>query len=191
MTEDEFWQIIETSKQKSGGEPREQAYILTLELAALKPDKIIEFNKIHTKFWNESYRVDIWDAAILLTHAGCGDDNFMDFRDWLICQGKEAFYAALENPDSLADVIDITAPEFVEYEDAAVFSSILSAYQLRTGQELPDPVFNSDEVNDNDDVKSSFKVVGDFSTPQELKVRYPKLTAISLKWYGDWLDELN
>ncbi len=30
------------------------------------------------------------------------DDSFIDFRAWLISQGKEAYFAALKGPDSLA-----------------------------------------------------------------------------------------
>ena len=34
----------------------------------------------------------------------CSDDGFIDFRAWLIAQGREVYLAALKDPDSLADV---------------------------------------------------------------------------------------
>ena len=36
---------------------------------------------------------------------GCSDDGFIDFRAWLIAQGREVYFAALADPDSLADVV--------------------------------------------------------------------------------------
>ena len=35
---------------------------------------------------------------------GCSDDGFIDFRAWLIAQGREVYLAALADPDSLTDV---------------------------------------------------------------------------------------
>ena len=34
---------------------------------------------------------------------GCSDDGFMDFRAWLVGQGKEVYLSALKDPDTLAD----------------------------------------------------------------------------------------
>ncbi|EKC76209.1 hypothetical protein LEA_04821 [human gut metagenome] len=35
---------------------------------------------------------------------GCSDDGFIDFRAWLIAQGKEVYMNALRDPDTLADI---------------------------------------------------------------------------------------
>ncbi|MDE7244669.1 MAG: DUF4240 domain-containing protein, partial [Oscillospiraceae bacterium] len=45
----------------------------------------------------------LWSAATILCD-GCSDDGFLDFRAWLIAQGKEVYLAALKDPDSLADI---------------------------------------------------------------------------------------
>ena len=34
----------------------------------------------------------------------CSDDGFIDFRAWLIAQGKEVYLSALKDPDTLADI---------------------------------------------------------------------------------------
>ena len=36
---------------------------------------------------------------------GCSDDGFIDFRAWLIAQGRDTYLSALADPDSLAEVI--------------------------------------------------------------------------------------
>lgn len=35
---------------------------------------------------------------------GCSDDGFIDFRAWLIAQGRDVYLSALADPDSLAEV---------------------------------------------------------------------------------------
>ena len=44
-------------------------------------------------------------AAGIMKEYGCSDDGFIDFRAWLIAQGREVYFAALADPDSLADVV--------------------------------------------------------------------------------------
>ena len=50
-----------------------------------------------------AYKYGLWTAASVMLD-GCSDDGFIDFRGWLIAQGKNVYFAALEDPDSLADV---------------------------------------------------------------------------------------
>ncbi len=49
-----------------------------------------------------AYSFALWGAAYI-THGGCGDDTFQDFRTSLISRGRTAFERAVANPDSLAD----------------------------------------------------------------------------------------
>ena len=39
----------------------------------------------------------------MIKEYGCSDDGFIDFRAWLIAQGKEVYMDALREPDTLAD----------------------------------------------------------------------------------------
>jgi hypothetical protein len=49
----------------------------------------------------EAYHWDLWAAAHII-NGGRGNDGFMDFRRWLISRGERAFYATLNDPESLA-----------------------------------------------------------------------------------------
>lgn len=40
----------------------------------------------------------------MIKEYGCSDDGFIDFRAWLIAQGKEVYLNALRDPDTLAEV---------------------------------------------------------------------------------------
>jgi hypothetical protein len=68
-------------------------------LAGFKPKSIKSFNKILRKKWNQAYRTDVWALAYLL-RGGCSDDAFMDFRAWLIMQGRQVFEQTSSDPDS-------------------------------------------------------------------------------------------
>jgi hypothetical protein len=100
MTLDEFWEHIHKSKRK---DPDAHVERLTKRLAKLPPDEIIDFDHWWNVLHAEAYNWDLWGAAYLL-NGGCSDDGFIDFRSWLILQGRDVFQAALTNPDTLADL---------------------------------------------------------------------------------------
>ena len=54
----------------------------------------------------------LWTAASVMERGGCTDDGFMDFRTWLVAQGKEVYMAALKDPDSLVDAPDYQDQRF-------------------------------------------------------------------------------
>lgn len=77
---------------------------LTERLTALGPQQAQDFHDILHGYKHLAYKYGLWTAATLMCGNGCSDDGFMDFRAWLIAQGKEVYLAALADPDSLADV---------------------------------------------------------------------------------------
>lgn len=112
MNEDQFWQIIERAKAE---DDEEQIELIQGALAKLAPEDILEFQRIFERFHRVSYRTDLWGAAYLM-NGGASDDGFDYFRGWLIAQGKKVFEAALENPDSLADIVPEGAEADFEFE---------------------------------------------------------------------------
>ena len=109
MRQKEFWEHIEKTRRK---DPEAHADRLETRLAKLDPDEILQFDHWWSTFTRKAYDWTLWRAAYLI-NGGCSDDGFMDFRDWLILQGRAVYEAAVANPDSLADVVD---PEDGEYE---------------------------------------------------------------------------
>ena len=82
-----------------------------------------------------SYNEELWGAAVLI-NAGCSEDSFIDFRGWLMLQGKEVFYRALEDPDSLSEVV----PPYEVDTFIPLDSRIGEAYYNLTGiEDLPPP----------------------------------------------------
>src|SRR5689334_5871199 len=98
MNEAKFWKILEYAKEQSKGDFKKQLEIIATTLAELEVEEILEFNQISAEKDVLCYTYELWDAARLLMH-GCGDDSFIDFRDWLVSQGEAVFYKVLQDPD--------------------------------------------------------------------------------------------
>jgi hypothetical protein len=140
MDENQFWQLIEKTRHASDDSCRQQVESLQKRLTDLAADDIVDFYHLFRQFQDEAYSWHLWSAASI-TGAGCGDDSFTDFRAWLIGQGKKVYHQVLENPDRLADLIDVE-------DDGSVFYGVLpkceslnyvaaQAYKAKTGYSLP------------------------------------------------------
>ena len=79
------------------------AHELRDRLVAMGPEQAKAFHDILHAYEDLANRYGLWDAANIMKE-WCSDDGFIDFRAWLISQGKEVYLAALRDPDSLADI---------------------------------------------------------------------------------------
>lgn len=61
---------------------------------------------------------------------GCSDDGFIDFRAWLVGQGREVYLAALKDPDSLAN-----APSYQDFRFGDLPYMGDHAYEELTGRD--------------------------------------------------------
>lgn len=137
MTEQEFWAILEETRDAAEGEDAferadHQAALLTAALAALGPEAIRAFDRWFSQKLVASYRWGLWGAAYVI-NGGCSDDGFEYFRAWLIGQGRANFEAALVDPDGLAGVLD-EGDEEVEGEQ--LLYAAYDAYRELTGRDL-------------------------------------------------------
>ena len=104
MDPDAFWDLIAGAKRECGQDMDASLQWLTERLTALGPQQAQDFHDILHGYKHLAYKYGLWTAATLMCEHGCSDDGFIDFRAWLIAQGKEVYLAALADPDSLADV---------------------------------------------------------------------------------------
>ena len=77
-----------------------------------------------------AYKYGLWTAASVMEKHGCSDDGFIDFRAWLVGQGKAVYMAALKDPDSLAN-----APPYQESEFDGLAYAGGVAYEQLTGRD--------------------------------------------------------
>lgn len=74
-------------------------------LVSMGPVAAGNFHNILHAYEDLADKYGLWDAASVMKEYGCSDDGFIDFRAWLIAQGKEVYLSALKDPDTLADVV--------------------------------------------------------------------------------------
>ena len=104
MNKDTFWALIREAKERFGQDMDTSLCWLMDELIKRGPNAAQGFHDIIHAYSDLANQYGLWDAASIIKEYGCGDDGFLDFRSWLIAQGKEVYLAALKDPDSLADV---------------------------------------------------------------------------------------
>jgi len=136
-----FWSVIEQSQKASGlgkllGRQRsfeQQIDNLTKILSSLSPDDIREFDLIFHRLLIKSYTWELW-GAVYVINGGCSDDTFDYFRAWLIGQGEQAFYNAIQDPESLKDIVKQQQPDGFEWEGLEYCAG--EAYEAVTGKQL-------------------------------------------------------
>jgi hypothetical protein len=157
MPEIQFWNIIEESNIRSGGNFEKQQEILKKLLSQLSPQEIILFDNKFRQLKGEAYDWNLW-GAIYIINGGCSDDSFNDFREWVISQGKDFYSKTLNDPETLAtysqSISDIEW-EGLGYVPTTVFEEI-------TGSEMPPSLMENQEIKgeeweeNNDDLKDRF-----------------------------------
>ncbi len=95
LSEEAFWTIIADSDR---GRNLKQC------LTALSDEELFGFEYWWRTFMSASYKQDLWAVAYVVL-GGCSDDGFEYFRCWLIAQGKNVYCEAMNDADSLCDVI--------------------------------------------------------------------------------------
>lgn len=132
MDVEEFWKLIDTTRETSGGDISKHADLLVKALAQLPVDKILDYETIMYDLMDNAYDAVLWDAAYVIG-CGCGDSGFSDFRAWLIAQGQDVYDRALSDPEGLVDLIDVDK----DAQEGALLYVAMAAYEQKTGSEMP------------------------------------------------------
>jgi hypothetical protein len=169
VTEDGFWDIVEDCRAGSDGSFAEQVRLQRERLLALPLDELLSFNEHWEAANDKAYAWAIWDAAYLLCN-GCGDDSFMDFRAWLVGQGRAVFERVIADPDSLADLAHLK--DDADGGDAERFGGlVIAVHQEMTGDwrlpragsaALEGPFGESANVEDEQLARSRFPRLAEF-----------------------------
>lgn len=115
MDKDIFWRIIDAVNSEV--KPSDQEGILRAT-----QEKLLNYSPREIAAWGsiQRYYKELADTSGVFAVSCClndymSDDGFMDFRMWLISRGKEVYTAALQNPDSLADLDILEDTRFESY----------------------------------------------------------------------------
>lgn len=126
VNKDTFWTLIDQAKEHPGG-PSEW---LLEQLVSMGPEQAKKFDTIARVYMDAAYQYGLWTAASVMERNGCSDDGFIDFRAWLVGQGREVYLAALKDPDSLAN-----APSYQDSRFEALPYMGDHAYEELTGRD--------------------------------------------------------
>ena len=171
LNEDKFWAIVSKSLENSIDE-QEQEEKLIEEITHLSPKEMIGFRLRTDKLLQETYNAEMWCAGYIM-NGGCSDDGFEYFRNWVISRGKETYYQAKENPDSLIKEVSDDKYEF-EYEFESFWYVALDAFKRRTDKDLYDYI-DYDAFKTREGNYPEFEFNWDADKPETMKKICPQL----------------
>ncbi len=156
-----FWELMDKTREASDGDPFKQADLLTEALTQLSENDILTYEAILWDLMDQTFTADLWDAAYIIG-CGCGEGGFMDFRAWLIGQGKEVFEKALADPESLVEIVEVGQ----ETQVGSLTYVASHAYERKTGgNDMPPRPRKRPEL------------IGELHEEHEKVARFPKLAA--------------
>ena len=105
MKKEDFWNLIDEVNQLCPTRDQESIMAVTTDkLMQLGVNDILDFHMIQQEYFRAAYRNDL-HAASEAMGATPSYDGLQAFVYWLISCGKEVFIRAMDNPDTLADVL--------------------------------------------------------------------------------------
>jgi hypothetical protein len=149
MDENRFWKTIQTTIDESYGNKEKQIDSLSKQLHQLTGKEIIEFNKIFETYVVKAYTWGLWGVAYIIG-GGCSDDDFINFRYWLISKGKDVYYKVLSNPESIADIdLNIEDEMDIFFEEFGYVAD--NVYEDKFNAEIIDPeIYDPEEPSGNE-----------------------------------------
>jgi hypothetical protein len=166
VDERQFWRLIESGGPEAQQDRDLQLESVEAELRKLSPEEIVSFDGLFNQKLSDAHTWDLWGAAYQI-NGGCSDDGFYYFRSWLISRGREIFEASIQDPDSLAAIID---PDQDECDFEELWNAAVEIYEEMTGQEMPASTFQWSPVPGGER--------WNFDSQEETAHRLPTLTAL-------------
>jgi hypothetical protein len=136
MNRDVFWQMIDDVREKCGDNRDLMEQELTDTLYHMSPQEIIKYKVIEYAYKEMANTDEIYAAGSDLSGHEFYDDHFLDFRSYLVAQGKDAYMNVVSNPDSLESLgLKPDEDGLYEWESFAYVAS--DAYEEKAGEEMP------------------------------------------------------
>jgi hypothetical protein len=169
LDENLYWSIIEKSL-KSTSDQEAQEQFLIKEIRNLTPKQMIGFRLRTDKLLYDTYNSEMWCAGYIM-NGGCSDDGFEYFRNWVISRGKETYYNAKQNPDTLINHV-IEGEDYYDFE--SFWYVALEAFQQKTGKDLYDYI-DYDNFKTCEGNYPNFQFNWEEENPESMKKICPRL----------------
>ncbi len=131
LDEDVYWNIVENSSKETDNLEDQELFLIS-EIQKLSPKEMIGFRLRTDQLLFDNYSSSLWCAAYII-NGDSSNDGFDYFRCWIISRGKEVYYKAKSDPDSLLKEI---IKDKKSYEFESFWYVAMSAFTNATGQDL-------------------------------------------------------
>lgn len=132
MDENAFWKLIKSARRLTSQNADRYQERLIRSLVKRPAQEIIWFEAWLSHFVQMAYTAELQAAARIIA-PDLNEAHFMDFRGWLVCQGKKHFYACLKSPAHLTKMIK--ARQLIDWLGYGACAA--EAYEQKTGQPIP------------------------------------------------------
>lgn len=116
IDKDTFWQMIDESREMCGKFSKKMAGILQKKLESCSLENVKRFCGIYNLYHKAADKDGIADIANTMNNGMLTDDGFIDFRAWLIAQGKDTYFEAMKSPEILAEKSENTLDGYYYFE---------------------------------------------------------------------------
>jgi hypothetical protein len=157
MNDSLFWGLVYDTREEAKGDDIEQTKILSEHLLGSDTQQVVQFVKQFFKFHSKAYRFDLL-GAVYTINQGITEEEFGNFRAWLVLQGEQFYFNVIDNPDSL--------PVFEELEEALIM--IEEVFRDKVGRYISDEDIKEIVVDDPGEK-------WDFEDTNEIKRRLPSI----------------
>lgn len=130
MDEGAYWDIVERSKMNAVDDPSQLTNLVEI-LSKFTQEEIIKFDLRTNQLLFQAHTSSLWCAATIMNDRWISDNSFIYFKTWLISRGKDNYYNALTDPDTLVSQLDPNR-KFYDFEEFRYGPSF--AYEKVTGE---------------------------------------------------------
>lgn len=182
MNKERFWQLINEAREACKDNIEGMATELENKLYDLSLKEVKQFSAIFDTYHKAAYGNGMASIANLMNHEMLTDDGFIDFRNWLIAQGKDVYMQSMKNPEILAEKVEQDIRGWYEFEALGYVGN--RVIENMTGD------LKQIFVNLSDTVQNSLEIIseiefGEFFNKEmsieEIKERFPRLAETFIK----------
>ena len=169
MTDAFFWDLIDKSTKECDSDIEQQSQWLATRLSELTLADIFHFQEHLIRRKRDAYDGRLMAASAVLDDMD--DDDFQDFRLWLVSRGKAVFEECFNDPEALAGIVEpgdrITAPE-IGQAAAKAYEQVTGRddFHLRFQLALPPPRLKNAVV---------WQTREGYADPSKLRILFPQL----------------
>ncbi|OLS41112.1 DUF4240 domain-containing protein [Bacillus sp. MRMR6] len=131
MNEELFWELLELCKQNENSFDEQQQWLVE-QLTKKTIKDLVVFDFIFSQQFRKSFTSDLWAASFIATGVST-DECFDGFRAWMITLGKEAYEAAIKDPETLLPYLEELREQGEQPQQEEILDVASLAYEEKTG----------------------------------------------------------